>query len=199
VPAVCYTKVDGTREGIMFLHAYDESGPHPPTPRGVPTVILWVDADATPRPVREIIFRASRRVELETVLVANHRIGLPANNDHVRFVLVEHGFDVADHHIATHASRGDVTITADIPLAAELVEKGVHVISPRGEIYDRENIRERLSVRDFMDALRSTGVETGGPRAFGNREKQAFASALDRTLTRALQRSRRKKPDPVDP
>jgi len=161
-------------------------------------VILWVDADATPRPVREIIFRASKRLELETVLVANHRIGLPANNDHVRFVLVEHGPDVADHYIVTHASAGDVAITADIPLAAELVDEDVHVINPRGEVYDRENIRERLSVRDFMDSLRSTGVETGGPRAFGSKEKQAFASALDRTLTRALKRSRRKKPDPDD-
>ena len=154
-------------------------------------MILWVDADATPRPVRDIIFRASLRLELETVLVANHRIGLPANNEHVRFVLVEHGFDVADHHIAAEAVAGDVTITADIPLAADLVDKGVHVISPRGEIYDRENIRERLSVRDFMDSLRSTGVETGGPSAFGNREKQAFASALDRTLTKALRKARR--------
>ncbi len=157
-------------------------------------MILWVDADATPRPVREIIFRASQRLELETVLVANHRLGLPANNDQVRFVLVEHGFDVADHYIATNASAGDVAITADIPLAAELVDLDVHVINPRGEVYDRENIRERLSVRDFMDSLRSTGVETGGPRAFGNREKQAFASALDRTLTRALLRARRKQP-----
>lgn len=159
-------------------------------------MILWVDADATPRPVREIIFRAAARLELETVLVANHRIGLPANNEHARFVLVEHGFDVADHYIATHAGKGDVTITADIPLAAELVAKDVDVISPRGEVFDRENVRERLSIRDFMDSLRSTGVETGGPRAFGPREKQAFAAALDRTLTRALRRSRRKKPDP---
>ena len=162
-------------------------------------MILWVDADATPRPVREIIFRASKRLELETILVANHRIGLPANNEHVRFVLVEHGFDVADHHIAAQSSDGDVTITADIPLAAELVDKGVHVISPRGEVFDRENIRERLSVRGFMDSLRSTGVETGGPSAFGSREKQNFASALDRTLTRALRRSRRKKPDSDQP
>lgn len=154
-------------------------------------MILWVDADATPRPVREIIFRASARLDLETVLVANHRIGLPANNDNVRFVLVEHGLDVADHYIATHAESGDVTITADIPLAAELVDQQVHVISPRGEVYDRENIRERLSIRDFMDSLRSTGVETGGPSAFGNREKQAFAASLDKTLTRALRRSRR--------
>ncbi len=183
----------------MFLHASDESCSPADTLRAGPTVILWVDADATPRPVREIIFRASLRLELDTVLVANHRIGLPANNGYVRFILVEHGFDIADHYIATHASNGDVTITADIPLAAELVDKGVHVISPRGEIYDKENIRERLSVRDFMDALRSTGVETGGPRAYGTKEKQAFASALDKTLTRALQRSRRTKPDPVDP
>ena len=158
-------------------------------------MIMWVDADATPRPVRDIISRASLRLELETVLVANHRIGLPANNGFVRFVLVGHGLDVADHYILMHAENGDVAITADIPLAAMLVDQGVHVISPRGEIYDRENIRERLSVRDFMDALRSTGVETGGPRAYGDREKQAFASALDRTLTRALRPSRRHKPD----
>ena len=154
-------------------------------------MIIWVDADATPRPVREIIFRAALRLGLETVLVANHRISLPANNEYVRFVLVKHGFDVADHHIAAAAKADDVTITADIPLAAALVDKGVHVISPRGEIYDRENIRERLSVRDFMDSLRSSGVETGGPSAFGNREKQAFASALDRTLTKALRKARR--------
>ena len=182
--------MDDQREGVMFL--YDECGwRHTRDTKGEGPMILWVDADATPRPVRDIIFRASLRLELETVLVANHRIGLPANNEHVRFVLVEHGFDVADHHIAAEAEAGDVTITADIPLAADLVDKDVHVISPRGEIYDRENIRERLSVRDFMDSLRSTGVETGGPSAFGNREKQAFASALDRTLTKALRKARR--------
>jgi hypothetical protein len=159
-------------------------------------VILWVDADATPRPVRDIIFRASKRLDLDTVLVANHRIGMPANSENIRFVLVAHGLDVADHYLTSNASVGDVAITADIPLAAELVEKGVHVISPRGEVFDKENVRERLSIRDFMDSLRGTGVETGGPRPFGSREKQTFGAALDRTLTKALKQSRRNNPAP---
>ena len=161
-------------------------------------MILWVDADATPRPVREIIFRASQRLELETVLVANHRIGIPANSEHIRFVLVEHGLDVADHHLVSNAMAGDVAVTADIPLAAEVVENGVHVISPRGEVFDKENVRERLSIRDFMDSLRGTGIETGGPRPFGSRERQTFGAALDRTLTKALKHSRQNQPAPRD-
>lgn len=175
----------------MFLHDCDVFLIRSCTRRGALLLILWVDADATPRPVREIVFRASKRLDLETVLVANHRIVLPANNEQVRFVLVSYGPDVADHHIATHSSPGDVAVTADIPLAAELVDGGVHVLDPRGEVYDRENVRERLSIRDFMDSLRSTGVETGGPKSFGTKEKQAFAAALDRTLTRALRASQR--------
>ncbi len=146
---------------------------------------LWIDADAAPREVKEICFRASDRLKLSTVFVANQRVQLPAGYTHVTAVRVDGGPDVADLYIAEHAVAGDVAVTADIPLAALLVPKGVVVIDPRGDEYSEENIRERLSVRDFMDGLRSTGVETGGHAAYGQREKQAFANALDRALTRA--------------
>jgi uncharacterized protein YaiI (UPF0178 family) len=147
---------------------------------------LWIDADAAPRDVKEIVFRAARRLKLETVLVANARLPLPLSNEFVSAVRVEGGPDVADRYIAETAAPGDVAVTADIPLAATLVEKGVRVIDPRGEEYSPENIGERLAVRDFMDSLRGTGMETGGARPYGARDKQAFAGALDRVLQRAL-------------
>lgn len=147
---------------------------------------LWLDADAAPRDVKEICFRASERLKLETVLVANQRLQLPVGYAYLSAVRVEGGPDVADLYIAEHAVGGDVAVTADIPLAALLVPKGVVVIDPRGDEYTTESIGERLSVRNFMDSLRSTGVETGGPAAYGARQKQAFANALDRALARAL-------------
>jgi hypothetical protein len=153
-----------------------------------PPLRIWVDADAAPGDVKDIVARAALRLELPTMLVANQRLQTPANNPFVTSVRVAGGPDVADDHIVEHAEAGDVAITADIPLAARLVEKGVVTIDPRGEEYTRENIGERLSIRDFMDGLRSTGVETGGPSAYGQKEKQAFASAFDRTLTRSLRR-----------
>lgn len=146
---------------------------------------LWVDADAAPQGVKEVCFRAAERLQLETVLVANQRLPLPVGNPHVTAVRVDGGPDVADMYIADHAEAGDVAVTADIPLAALLVPKNVVVIDPRGEEYTSHNIGERLSVRNFMDGLRSTGVETGGHSTFGARDKQAFANALDRALTRA--------------
>jgi uncharacterized protein YaiI (UPF0178 family) len=149
---------------------------------------IWVDADAAPRDVKEIVYRAARRLEVPAVLVANQRLSSPLDNSHVSTVWVRGGPDVADRHIADHAVPGDVAVTADIPLAAILVEKGIVVLDPRGELYDEENVRERLSVRDFMDSLRGSGVETGGAKAYGPREKQAFAAALDRVLTAALKR-----------
>jgi uncharacterized protein YaiI (UPF0178 family) len=149
---------------------------------------LWLDADATPREVKDICFRASERLRLDTVLVANQRIQLPAGYKHLSAVRVEGGPDVADLYIAEHAEAGDVAVTADIPLAAILVPKSVVVIDPRGAEYTAESIGERLSVRNFMDELRSKGVETGGPASYGAREKQAFANALDRALTRAMRR-----------
>ena len=147
---------------------------------------LWIDADAAPQVVKEICFRTSDRLKLDTVLVANQRLMLPAGYIHLSAVRVDGGPDAADRYIAEHAESGDVAVTQDIPLAALLVPKGVAVIDPRGEVFSAESIGERLSVRNFMDGLRGSGVDTGGHAAYGAREKQAFANALDRALTRAL-------------
>ena len=146
---------------------------------------LWLDADAAPQGVKEVCFRAAERLKLDTILVANQRMPMPVGNAFVSSVRVDGGPDVADLYIAEHAEAGDVAVTADIPLAALLVPKNVVVIDPRGDVYSPENIGERLSVRDFMDGLRSTGVETGGHATYSARDKQAFANALDRALTRA--------------
>lgn len=147
---------------------------------------LWIDADAAPQVVKEIVYRACDRLKLDTVLVANMRLVLPAGYPHLSAVRVDGSPDAADRYIAEQAQAGDVAVTQDIPLAALLVPKGVAVIDPRGEAFTAESIGERLSVRNFMEGLRSTGVDTGGHGAYGAREKQAFANALDRALTRAL-------------
>ena len=147
---------------------------------------LWVDADAAPRDVKEIVFRAAERLKIHAVFVANQRVPIPPGCVFASAVRVDGGPDVADRHIAAEASAGDVAVTADIPLAAALVAKQVVVIDPRGTEYTAENVGERLSVRDFLDGLRGAGIETAGPKGYGPREKQAFASALDRILTRAL-------------
>ena len=147
---------------------------------------LWIDADAAPRDVKEVCFRASERLKLDTVLVANQRLQLPPGYSFLSAVRVDGGPDVADRYIAENAVAGDVAVTADIPLAALLVPKSVLVIDPRGIEYTSESIGERLSVRNFMDGLRGAGVETGGSAAYGPRDKQAFANALDRILTRAM-------------
>lgn len=147
---------------------------------------LWIDADATPRDVKDIVFRAADRLKLETVLVANQRVEIPAGHPSVSAIRVAGGPDVADRHIAEHAEAGDVAVTADVPLAAALVARRVTVIDPRGQELSAENVGERLSVRDFMEGLRGSGVDTGGPRPYTARDKQSFASALDRVLTRAM-------------
>jgi uncharacterized protein YaiI (UPF0178 family) len=149
---------------------------------------LWIDADAAPRDVKEIVYRTARRLKLETVLVANQRLSAPLDHPYIITVQVQGGPDVADRYIAEHAEPGDVAVTADIPLAARLVEKSVTVLDPRGEQYSEDNVGERLAVRDFMDDLRGAGVVTGGPRPYGPKDRQSFAAALDRTLTRALRR-----------
>jgi uncharacterized protein YaiI (UPF0178 family) len=136
--------------------------------------------------VKEIVFRAAARLSIAVVLVANQRVPLPVGASLVTAVRVEGGPDVADRYIADHAEPGDVAITADVPLAAALVGKRVTVIDPRGVEYTESNVGERLSVRDFMDGLRTMGVETGGPRPYGAKDKQAFAGALDRVLTRMM-------------
>jgi hypothetical protein len=153
-----------------------------------PATRIWVVADATPGPVKDIIARAALRLELPVVLVANHRVQTPANNPFLTAVRVGGGPDAADDHIVDEARHGDLAVTADIPLAARLVEGGVRVIDPRGTEYTHDNVRERLSVRDFMEQLRSTGVDTGGPSGYGQKERQAFAAALDRILTRIVRR-----------
>ena len=151
---------------------------------------IWVDADAAPRDVKDIVARAAQRLQIPAILVANRRLASSPHNEHVSTVCVNGGPDVADRHIADHADSGDIAVTADIPLAAILVEKGVIVIDPRGEVMNAENVRERLSIRDFMESLRGSGVETGGAAPYGQREKQAFAGSLDRVLAAALKRSR---------
>lgn len=145
---------------------------------------LWLDADAAPRDVKDVCLRAAERLRLDTVLVANQRLQLPAGYTHVSVIRVDGGPDVADRYIEQHAEPGDVAVTADIPLAALLVARSIAVIDPRGEEYTPESIGERLSVRDFMDGLRGAGVDTGGSAPYGGRDKQAFANTLDRVLTR---------------
>ncbi len=147
---------------------------------------LWIDADAAPVAVKEICYRACDRLLIETVLVANMRLQLPLGYPLLSSVRVDGSADAADRYIAEQAQAGDVAVTQDIPLAALLVPKGVATIDPRGEVFTMESIGERLSVRNFMEGLRGQGVDTGGHAAYGAREKQAFANALDRALTRAL-------------
>jgi uncharacterized protein len=145
---------------------------------------IWVDADAAPRDVKEIVYRAAQRLGLPAILVANRRLATPPHNAYVESIQVPGGPDAADQHIADHAAPGDIAITADLPLSAILVENGVVVIDPRGELLNAENVRERLSIRDFMESLRGAGEVTGGAAPYGAREKQAFAAAFDRALVR---------------
>lgn len=144
-------------------------------------ITIWVDADACPRVIREILFRAAKRVERPLILVANHVISVP-NSPWISCRQVPQGFDVADDYIVQQVSAGDLVITSDIPLAAEVIEKGAGVISSRGEQLTANNIRPRLNMRDFMETMRSAGELSGGPPALGAKDKQAFANALDRYL-----------------
>lgn len=147
---------------------------------------IWIDADATPRDVKEIVFRAALRLKVPVVLVANQPLRPPANNPLVTAIRVDGGADVADQHIAASSEPGDLVVTQDVPLAALLVPKGVTVLDPRGEEHTSDTIGERLSIRDFMEQARIAGMVTGGPAPFGPGDKQAFAGALDRALTRLL-------------
>ncbi|GAB4358867.1 MAG: YaiI/YqxD family protein [Gammaproteobacteria bacterium] len=142
---------------------------------------IWVDADACPKPVREILFRVAVRVSVPVILVANQPLRTPPS-PFVRSIQVPAGFDVADNHIARHLEAGDLVITADIPLAAAVIAKRGHALNPRGEFYSEENIGERLAMRDFFTQLRDSGVETGGNAAFSQADRQKFANQLDRFL-----------------
>jgi uncharacterized protein len=145
---------------------------------------IWMDADAAPRDVKELVFRAAKRLQVETILVANQRLQAPPGNPLVSAVWVDGGPDVADGYIAEHARAGDLVVTQDIPLAALLVPQGIAVLDPRGEEHTDDTIGERLSIRDFMERVRSAGGTTSGPPPFDARARQAFAAALDRVLTR---------------
>lgn len=147
---------------------------------------IWVDADATPKDVKDVVYRAAQRLGIPAVLVANRRLSTPLNNPHVSTVQVQGGADVADRHIVDQSEPGDIAITADVPLAADLVARNVIVLDPRGEVLNAENVRERLSIRDFMESLRGAGVEARGAAPWSARDKQVFASALDRVLAKAM-------------
>jgi len=147
-------------------------------------VKIWVDADACPVVVKEILYRAATRTGVELTLVANQALNTPSSPN-IKTLQVPHGFDVADDEIVKRCESGDLVITSDIPLAAEVIEKGGHALSPRGEMHSTENIGARLNMRDFLDTMRSSGVEmSGGPAAFSQRDKQDFANELDRFLTK---------------
>ncbi len=142
---------------------------------------IWVDADACPKVIKEILYRAADRVGLSLILVANQPLQVPRSR-HIRSIRVGAGFDVADNHIVRQAEAGDLVITADIPLAAEVIARGCLALNPRGELYTEDNIRQRLTMRDFMETLRSSGIDTGGPASFSQSDRQAFANQLDRLL-----------------
>lgn len=144
---------------------------------------IWVDADACPGVIKEILFRAAARTSIDMTLVANHTMRIP-RSPHIKFLKVMSGFDVADNEIVNRLEAGDLVITSDIPLAAEVIEKGGQALNPRGEMYSTENIRSLLNMRDFMDTMRSSGVQTGGPPALSQTDRQAFANQLDKILTR---------------
>jgi uncharacterized protein YaiI (UPF0178 family) len=152
-----------------------------------PSPRIWIDADACPRDVKELVFRAGERLRLPVLVVANKAMNVPSS-PLVSMVQVAGGPDVADDHIVAHARVGDLAITADIPLAARLVDKRIVVLNPRGEEYDANNIGERLSVRDFLTEARDLGIVTGGPSPYGPKDKQRFANALDRALSRLVPR-----------
>ena len=167
--------MSGRAGGLAAKRAADATPSHPGRMR------IWVDADACPVVIKEILFRAADRTGVKVTLVANKALRIPPSPN-IEFVQVARGFDVADDEIVNHSRPGDLVITSDIPLAAEVIEKGASARSPRGEFYSPETIRERLNLRDFMDTLRSSGIQTGGPAALSKSDRQAFAGHLDKLL-----------------
>jgi len=142
---------------------------------------IWVDADACPVVIKEILFRAAKRTGTMLTLVANQAIRVPPSK-FIRTIQVPAGFDVADNEIVKRLNAGDLVVTADIPLAAEVIDKGGRALNPRGELYSEDNVRARLNMRDFMDTMRASGIDTGGPPAISQSDRQAFANNLDRLL-----------------
>jgi uncharacterized protein YaiI (UPF0178 family) len=146
---------------------------------------IWVDADACPVVIKEILVRAAQRTQIMTTLVANKLLRVPPS-PFIRAVQVPQGFDVADNKIAQEVQAGDLVITADIPLASQVIERGGHALNPRGEFYSLDNIRERLAMRNFMEELRGSGVDISGPDSFSHSDRQAFAAQLDRFIQSAV-------------
>lgn len=149
---------------------------------------IWVDADACPKVIKEILFRVAERTQITVAFVTNQYLHLPPS-PFITFTQVPPGPDVADDEIAARCSAEDIVVTADIPLAARIVEKGGHALDPRGKLYDRDNIKQILAMRDFMDSLRGSGIETGGPGGIGQHERNLFANNLDRLITAYQKRS----------
>ncbi|MFT4561887.1 MAG: hypothetical protein ACI9BW_001629 [Gammaproteobacteria bacterium] len=150
------------------------------------TVKIWVDADACPVVIKDILFRAAKRTNIHVSLVANHYLSVPAS-PYISFIKVSKGFDVADNEIVKQVQSDDLVVTADIPLAAEVIEKGACALNPRGELYTQDNIKDRLTMRDFMDNLRGSGIDTGGPPSLSANDRMLFANALDKFLTQTRQ------------
>ena len=150
-------------------------------------MIIWVDADACPVVVKEILYRAAERTQTQVIFVANQYLSLPPSR-FLTFKQVPAGFDVADNEIAQQVQMDDLVITSDIPLASEVIDKQATALNPRGELYTKSNIRQRLNMRDFMDTMRASGVETGGQAKFSDRDKQNFANELDKYLTKVKKR-----------
>ena len=144
---------------------------------------IWVDADACPNVIKEILFRAANRVGVSVTLVANQFIRVPPS-PHIKSIQVEAGFDVADNYIVQQAEQGDLVITADIPLADEVISKGAHALNPRGEMYTKDTIKQRLQMRDFMETMRSSGIQTGGPAPLSQADRQNFGNKLDAFLAK---------------
>jgi len=155
---------------------------------------IWVDADACPGVIKEILFRAAQRTEVTTTLVANQAVRIPPSR-HIKMIQVASGFDAADNEIVKRVNPGDLVITGDIPLAAEVIEKSGNALNPRGELYTADNIKNRLTMRDFMDSLRSSGIDTGGPPALNQGDRKAFANQLDKFLSKHAKNSRPDQPD----
>ena len=155
---------------------------------------IWVDADACPGVIKEILFRAAQRTEVTMTLVANQAVRIPPSR-HIKMIQVASGFDAADNEIVKRVYPGDLVITGDIPLAAEVIEKGGNALNPRGELYTADNIKNRLTMRDFMDTLRSSGIDTGGPPALSQSDRKAFANQLDRFLSKHARSLRPDQPD----
>ncbi len=146
---------------------------------------VWVDADACPVVIKEILFRAAERTGVQITLVANQQVQIPASR-YINFIQVAQGFDVADNEIVERLNTGDLVITADIPLASDVIDKGGFALNPRGEMYTSDNIKARLSMRDFMETMRASGVNTGGPPPLNKSDRQSFANQLDKYITQNM-------------